>query len=47
MMKESRQEGYEIKAKEADDQAAKMKDQEARAQWLKIAAAYRELAETT
>ena len=35
------------KAKEAEQEAAKAKDAEARDSWLKIAASYRDLAERT
>lgn len=47
MTKESRREEFESKAEEAEEHAAKAKDPQERAQWLGIAAAYRQLAKTT
>jgi uncharacterized alpha-E superfamily protein len=47
MSKEQRLADYLAKAKEAEEQAAKVKDQRSKDQWLKIAQSYRELAKHT
>lgn len=47
MSKEQRKADYLAKARDAEEQAAKAKDQRTREQWLKIAESYRELAEHT
>jgi hypothetical protein len=47
MDKAARQESFLSKAKEAEREAAKAKDDEMRAGWLKIAAGYRDLAART
>jgi hypothetical protein len=46
MADKDRQEMFLSRAKEAEEQAAKAQDPVSREQWLKIAAAYRELART-
>ena len=45
MTDEERRKAYLVRAKEAEEQAQKAKDPESRLQWLKIAAAYRHLAD--
>jgi uncharacterized alpha-E superfamily protein len=47
MSKEQRRADYLAKAREAEEQAAKVKEQLSRDQWLKIAESYRELARHT
>jgi uncharacterized alpha-E superfamily protein len=46
MTDKNRQEMFLSRAKDAEEQAAKAQDAISRDQWLKIAAAYRELART-
>ena len=45
-MDKARQESFLSRAKEAEEQAAKAQDPAVRAQWLKIAEAYRALAKS-
>ena len=47
MKDEDRQKRFLVKAKEAEDQAAKTRDPDSRKELLKIAAAYRDLAGQT
>lgn len=47
MTRETRREGFEFRAKEAEEVAAKAQEPQTRDQWLKIAEAYRQLAKTT
>jgi uncharacterized alpha-E superfamily protein len=44
MRDENRQSALLAKAKEAEERAAKARDPDSRKEWLKIAAAYRQLA---
>jgi hypothetical protein len=45
--KAERKQTYLLKAHQAEQEAAKTKDADARASWLRIAASYRQLAEQT
>jgi hypothetical protein len=45
--KAERKQTYLLKAQQAEHEAAKTKDADARASWLRIAASYRQLAEQT
>jgi hypothetical protein len=45
MDREEKEKSYRSKAREAEQEAAKAKDPEGRASWLRIAESYRQLAE--
>jgi hypothetical protein len=47
MSREERQAEFLARAREAEEQAARASDPTARSAWLRIAASYRHLAETT
>ena len=47
MTREQRREDYLAKARDAEEQAAKARDQPTKEQWLKIAESYRDLAKYT
>lgn len=47
MSKEQRRADYLAKAQDAEEQAAKAKDQVVKERWLKIAESYRQLAKQT